>query len=48
MRALPQEEGAILHLGFEFRVFRYVDAAVHKYFVLLAAFAAWCKSFVDE
>jgi hypothetical protein len=44
---LPKEEGAVLYFVLEFRIFRYVDAAVHNHFVLLAAFAARCESFVD-
>jgi hypothetical protein len=48
VRAFPQEQGAVLHLVLELRIFRYVDASVYCNLVLLSAFAAWSESFVDD
>jgi hypothetical protein len=48
VRALPQEERAVLHLVLKFRVVGYVDAFIDCYLVLLAAFAAWGDGLVDD
>ena len=48
VRAFPQEEGAVADLVLEFWIIGYVDASVNCYFVLLSAFAAWRKRFVDD
>ena len=48
VRTLPQKEISVLHSVLEFRIVSYVDAFVDYYLVLLPAFAARRKCFIDD